>query len=58
MGCGGGAIVTVAVSAARDHGLGSPDFIRMTPTPTPWTYMDSFAGFRAPEMVRNRALCE
>ena len=42
MGCGGGAIVTVAVLAAQDHGLESPDFIRMTPTPIPWTYMDSF----------------
>ena len=42
MGYGGGAIVTVAVLAAQDHGFESPDFIRMTPTPIPWTYMDSF----------------
>ena len=42
MGCRGGAIVTVAVLAAQDHGLESPDFTRMTPTPIPWTYMDSF----------------
>ena len=42
MGCGGGAIVTVAVLAAQDHGLESPDFNRMTPTPIPWTYIDSF----------------
>ena len=42
MGCGGGAIVTVAALAAQDHGFESPDFIRMTPTPIPWTYMDSF----------------
>ena len=38
----GGAIVTAAVSVARGHGFESPDFIRMTPTPIPWTYMDSF----------------
>ena len=42
MGCGGGAIVTVAVLAAHNHGLESPDFIRMAPTPKPRTYMDSF----------------
>ena len=42
--------MTTAVSAARDHGLGSPDFIRMTPTPIPWTYIDSFWTWKTIQM--------
>jgi hypothetical protein len=35
-------IVTVVVSATRDHGFESPVLHEWLPPATPWTYMDSF----------------
>ena len=35
-------IVTVVVSATRDHGFESPVLHEWLPPATPWTYMDSY----------------
>ena len=39
-------IVTVVVSATRDHGFESPVLHEWLPPATPWTYMDSFSNLK------------